>query len=99
MIEFFPFMPPVRFPPPVTEHMPLRIFSVYAPQLSGRIFFAPPDASAIFLHGDLLCNGTCSVTGGRITYWGGTNGKDPPYFYVMIAYVITPALYLEVYNA
>ena len=41
-----------------------RIFSVCAPQLSGRILFAPPDARAIFLHNDLLCNDTCSVTGG-----------------------------------
>ena len=24
----------------------------------------PPEARAIFLHNDLLCNGTCSVTGG-----------------------------------
>ena len=55
------------------------IFSVCAPQLSGRILFALRDARAIFLHTDLLCNGTYSVTGGRITYWGGgdTNGKDP----------------------
>ena len=44
------------------------------PQLSRRILFAPPDARAIFLHSDLLCNGTCSVTGGRITYWGGGGG-------------------------
>ena len=47
------------------------------PQLSGRILFALPDARAIFLHSNLLCNGTCSVTGGCITYWGGTIGKDP----------------------
>ena len=61
------------------------IFSVCAqthppppPQLIWRILFAPPDARAIFLHDDLLCNGTCSVTeGGGITYWGGTDGKDP----------------------
>ena len=49
------------------------------PQLNGCILFAPPDARALFLHKDLLCNGTCSVTGGRITYGrgGSTNGKDP----------------------
>ena len=48
------------------------------PELSGRILFSPPDARAIFLYNDLLCNGTCFVTGGRITYWGGgTNEKDP----------------------
>ena len=53
------------------------IFSACAPQLSRRILFAPPGARAIFLHSDLLCNSTCSVTGWRITYWGGTKGKDP----------------------
>ena len=57
------------------------IFSVCAPppppQLIGCTLFAPPDARAIFLHNDLQCKGTCSVTGGRITDWGGgTNGKD-----------------------
>ena len=41
------------------------------PHLSGRILFAPPDARAIFLHKDLLCNETCSVIGGCITHWGG----------------------------
>ena len=51
----------------------------------GAYYLQPPDARAIFLHNDLLCNDTCSVTGGSITYWGGggggggggTNGKDP----------------------
>ena len=35
------------------------IFSVCAPQLSGRILFAPPppDSRATFLRNDLLCNG------------------------------------------
>ena len=41
-----------------------------APSLVGAYYLHPPDARAIFLHNDLLCNGTCSVT-------GGTNGKDP----------------------
>ena len=51
------------------------------PQLSGCILFAPsPDARAIFLHDDSLCNGTCSVTGGG----GGTNGKDP-YSYILLS--------------
>ena len=56
-----------------------RIFSVCAPpSLVGAYYLQPPDARAIFLHNDLLCNDTCSVTGGSITYWGGgTNGKDP----------------------
>ena len=45
------------------------------PQLSGCILFAPPDARAIFLHNDLLCNDTCSVTGGSITYWGAQTEK------------------------
>ena len=41
------------------------------PQISGRILFAPPKCTChIFLRNDLLCNGTCSVTGGRITYPG-----------------------------
>ena len=50
------------------------------PSLVGAYYLQPPDARAIFLHNDLLCNDTCSVTGGSITYWGGgggTNGKDP----------------------
>ena len=55
-------------------------FPFVPPSLVGAYYLHPPDARAIFLHNDLLCNGTCSVTGGRITYWGrggGTNGKDP----------------------
>ena len=47
------------------------------PSLVGAYYLQPPDARAIFLHDDLLCNDTCSVTGGSITNWGGTNGKDP----------------------
>ena len=63
------------------------IFSVCAPpppSLVGAYYLQPPDARAIFLHNDLLCNDTCSVTGGSITYWGGgggTNGKDPKIFF------------------
>ena len=53
-------------------------FPFVPPSLVGAYYLQPPDARAIFLHSNLLCNGTCSVTGGRITYWGGgTNGKDP----------------------
>ena len=44
------------------------------PSLVGAYYLHPPDARAIFLHSNLLCNGTCSVTGGRITYWGGGGG-------------------------
>ena len=44
--------------------------------LVGAYYLHPSGARAIFLHNDLLCNDTCSVTGGNITYWGGTNGKD-----------------------
>ena len=43
------------------------IFSVYAPPppiLVGAYYLHPPNARAIFLHNDLLCNGMCSVTGG-----------------------------------
>ena len=53
------------------------LFRLCPPSLVGAYYLHPPDARAIFLHDDLLCNGTCSVTGGSITYWGGTNGKDP----------------------
>ena len=48
--------------------------------LVGAYYLHPPEARAIFLHDDLLCNGTRSVTEGSITYWGGggcRNGKDP----------------------
>ena len=41
------------------------------PSLVGAYYSQPPDARAIFLHNDFLCNDTCSVTGGSITYWGG----------------------------
>ena len=53
-------------------------FPFVPPSLVGAYYLHPPDARAIFSYNDLLCNGTCSVTGGSITYWGGgTNGKDP----------------------
>ena len=53
-------------------------FSFVPPSLVGAYYLQPPDARAIFLNNDLLCNDTCSVTGGSITYWGGgANGKDP----------------------
>ena len=45
------------------------------PSLVGAYYLQPPDARAIFLHNDLLCNDTCSVTGGSITYWGGGGHK------------------------
>ena len=54
-----------------------RIFSVCDPQLSGCILFAPPDARAIFLHNDLLCNDMCSVTAGSVTNWGTQTEKIP----------------------
>ena len=41
------------------------------PSLLGAYYLQPPGAGAIFLHNDLICNDTCSVTGGSITYWGG----------------------------
>ena len=57
------------------------LFRLCPPSLVGAYYLQPPDARATFLHNDLLCNDTCSVTGGSITYWGGggggTNGKDP----------------------
>ena len=48
-----------------------RSFPFVPPQLSGRILFATPDARAIFLHNDLLCNDTCAVTGGEHNVRGG----------------------------
>ena len=47
------------------------------PQRSRCILFAPPppDAHAIFLHNDLLCNGTCCVSRGFITFWRGGRHK------------------------
>ena len=40
------------------------------PSIVGAYYLQPPDARAIFLHDDLLCNDTCSATGGSITNWG-----------------------------
>ena len=58
------------------------IFSVCAPPPPAHwvhIICTPrPDERAIFLHDDLLCNGTCSVTGGSITYWGGAQTDKIP---------------------
>ena len=45
------------------------------PSLVGAYYLHPPDARAIFLNNDLLCNSTCSVTGGRITYGGAQTEK------------------------
>ena len=47
-----------------------RIFSVCAPSLVGACYLQSPDARATFLHKNLLWKSTCSITGGRITYWG-----------------------------
>ena len=52
------------------------------PSLVGAYYLPPPpDARAIFLHNDLFCNDTCSVTGGggRITYWGAQTEKIPQF--------------------
>ena len=35
-----------------------------SPSLVGAYYLHPPDARAIFLQSDLLCNGTCAATGG-----------------------------------
>ena len=45
------------------------------PSLVGAYYLHLPDARAIFLHIDLPCNDTCSVTGGSITHWGGGGGQ------------------------
>ena len=50
-------------------------FPFVPPSLVGAYYLYPPDARAIFLHSNLLCNGTCSVTAGRITYWGAQTEK------------------------
>ena len=47
----------------------IGIFSVSAsPSLVGAYYLQPPDAGAKFLHNFFLCNDTCSVTWGSITY-------------------------------
>ena len=46
------------------------------PSLVGAYYLHPPDARAMFLHNDLICDGTCSVTGGCITYWGHKRKKS-----------------------
>ena len=56
------------------------------PQLSGGMLFAPPDARALFLRSDLLCNCTCSETGGGDNVMGGTNGKDPNLVYISLVF-------------
>ena len=53
------------------------LFRLCPPSLVGAYYLQPPDARAIFLHNDLLCNDTCSVTGGSITYWGAQTEKIP----------------------
>ena len=40
------------------------------------MLFAPPDARAIILYSDLLCNDTCSIWGGH-NLLGDTDRKDP----------------------
>ena len=53
-----------------------------------HIICTPPDACAISLYNNLLCNGTCAVAGGgggSRMYWRGggggyTNGEDPNRF-------------------
>ena len=62
---------------PVEFFLKRWIFSVCNSQLGGRILFAPPNMRVFLLHNDLLGNGTCSVTGGRISYSVGTNGNKP----------------------
>ena len=49
------------------------------PQLIGYILFdpPPPEAGAIIFRDDLLCNGTCSVTGGTKRTGGHKREKIP----------------------
>ena len=58
------------------------------PSLVGAYYLQPPDARAIFLHNDLLCNDTCSVTGGSITYWGGHKRKRSIFQYLRLNFPI-----------
>ena len=45
------------------------VFRLCVPSIVGAYYLPPQNARTIFLHNDLLCNDTCSVT-------GGTDGKD-----------------------
>ena len=45
-------------------------FRLCTPSFVGAKFLHPSDAHTIFLHNDLLCNSTCSLIRGSITYWG-----------------------------
>ena len=47
----------------------ISLFRLCPPSLVGAYYLQPPDARAIFLHNDLLCNGTCSLTGEPVAYW------------------------------
>ena len=40
------------------------------PSLVDAYYLYPLDTGITFLHNDLLCNVTCSVTGGCIMFWG-----------------------------
>ena len=48
----------------------------------GAYYLHPQDARAIFLHNDLPCNDTCSVTGGGHNILGGTNVNNPRSFFL-----------------
>ena len=69
------------------------MFSVRAPQLSGCIFFAHPDARAIFLLKDLPFTDTCSVSGERNVLGKGTNGKEPKNHFLNFLFHISPGKY------
>ena len=62
-------------PPPIS---PKGSFPFVPASLEGACYLRPPDTRAIFLHNNLLCNGTCSVSGGRITYLGAQTEKILP---------------------
>ena len=47
------------------------------PSLVGAYYLHPRRTYHIFLHNNLLCSDTCSVSGGAKNVLGGTNGKDP----------------------
>ena len=67
----------------------MELFRLCPPSLVGAYYLQPPDARAIFLHNDLLCNDTCSVTGGggggeRNVLGGGAQLEKIPLYHVCV---------------
>ena len=60
------------------------LFRLCPPSLVSAYYLRSPDAGAIFLYTDALCSGTCSVTGGSITYSGAQAEKILFFIYVCL---------------